>query len=205
VLVKAQGFQAQVLQNVVLTVGQIATLDIQLQIGDVNAELTVSGVHALIETERTQQSDTIEHRQIANLPNLSRNFTSYTFTLPGVADVASARVQQTRVAPVPTSGCSFGAGNGRSNYVSIDGGENDSGIGGLRVRNLSVEAVQEFQVNRNAFAAEYGFTSGTAINVVTRSGANILKGSGYIFYRSQKTAARDPLNTTGRKAVEQRV
>src|SRR4029434_1230071 len=148
---------------------------------------------------------TVERRQIATLPNLSRNFTSYIFTLPGIADVSAARVQQTRVAPVPTSGFSAGGGNGRGNDVSIDGGENDSGIGSLRIRNLSVEAVQEFQVNRNGYAAEYGFTAGTAINVVTRGGTNAFHGSGYVFYRSQKTAARDPLNATGKKAFEQRI
>src|SRR4051794_30627554 len=106
------------------------------------------------------------------LPNLSRNFTSYISTLPGVADVSAARAQQARVIAIPTSGFSVGAGNGRSNYVSIDGGENDSGTGNLRIRNLSVEAVQEFQVNQNSFAAEYGFTASTAINVVTRTGTN---------------------------------
>src|SRR6185369_14432977 len=132
-------------------------------------------------------------------------FTSYIFTLPGVADVAAARAQQTRVAPVPTSGFSVGAGNGRTNYISIDGGENDSGAGSLRVRNLSIEAVQEFQVNRNAFSAEYGFTAGTAVNVVTRGGNNVYHGSGYFFYRSEKTAASDPLNTTGQKAYERRL
>jgi hypothetical protein len=106
---------------------------------------------------------------------------------------------------VPTSGFSVGAGNGRSNYISIDGGENDSGIGSLRIRNLSVEAVQEFQVNRNAYAAEYGFSAGTAINVVTHGGTNAFHGTGYVFYRSQKTAARDPLNASSKKAFEQRI
>jgi hypothetical protein len=205
VQVEAQGFQQQVMRRLVLTVGQIAVRDIQLQISLVRAELSVSVAPVLVDTERTQQSDTIERRQIETLPNLSRNFTSYIFTLPGVADVSAARVQQTRVAAVPTSGFSVGAGNGRSNYVSIDGGENDSGVGSLRIRNLSVEAVQEFQVNRNAFSAEYGFTAGTAVNVVTRGGTNAFHGTGYSFYRSQKTSARDPLNTTGEKAFEQRI
>jgi hypothetical protein len=189
----------------VLTVGQVGVYDIQLQVSQIKEAVKVTAAPTLAETERTQQSDTIERRQVATLPNLSRNFTSYIFTLPGVSDVAAARVQQTRVAPVPTSGFSVGSGNGRSNYVSIDGGENDSGVGSLRVRNLSIEAVQEFQVNRNAFGAEYGFTAGTAVNVVTRSGANTFHGSGYGFYRTQKTAARDPLNTTGQKAFEQRI
>jgi hypothetical protein len=203
--VEAGGFQPLVLQRVVLTVGEVAVRDVELRVSQLDVAVSVSAAPPLVEPERTQQSDTIESRQIASLPNLSRSFTSYIFTLPGVSDVAAARVQQSRAIAIPTSGFSVGAGNGRSNYVSIDGGENDSGTGNLRIRNLSVEAVQEFQVNRNAFTAEYGFTAGTAVNVVTRGGTNTFRGSGYLFYRSQKMAARDPLNTTGRRAFEQRI
>ena len=203
--VEDTGFKPQVLQALVLTVGQIAVYNIRLQIGPIDEVVSVGVAPALVETERTQQSDTIERGQIENLPNLSRNFTSYVFTLPGVADVAAARVQQSRVLFVSTSGFSVGAANGRSNYISIDGGENDSGTGSLRIRNLSVEAVQEFQVNRNAYAAEYGFTASTALNVVTRGGTNSFHGSGYLFYRSQETSARDPLNATGKEAFEQRI
>ena len=203
--VAAPGFQSQVITHLVLTVGEIAVRDITLQVGQVSERMEISSAPMLVDPERTQQSDTVERGQITALPNLSRNFTSYIFTLPGVGDVGAARVQQTRVAPVPTSGFSVGAGNGRSNYVSIDGGENESGVGSLRIRNLSVEAVQEFQVNRNAFSAEYGFTSGTAINVVTLSGTNAYRGSGYVFYRSDKTSARDPLNASGKAAFEQRI
>src|SRR5262245_50701512 len=161
----ASGFESQVLQEVVVTVGQVGVYDIRLQISPYTEKVSVGTALTHVETERTQQSDTVERSQIATLPNLSRNLTSYIFTLPGVADVAAARVQQSRVTAIPTSGFSVGAGNGRSNYVSIDGGENDSGTGSLRIRNLSVEAVQEFQVNRSAYAAEYGFSTGTAVNV----------------------------------------
>ncbi len=163
--ISAKGFGSQIVSGAVLTIGQIAVRDFQLQIGQVEEKIEVGQATPLIDIERTQQSDTVERRQIETLPNFSRNFTSYIFTLPGVADVAAASVQQSRVIPIATSGFSVGAGNGRSNYVSIDGGENDSGTGNLRIRNLSVEAVQEFQVNRNAYAAEYGFTAGTAVNV----------------------------------------
>jgi hypothetical protein len=203
--VEATGFQTQVLQKVSLTVGQVMLYDIKLQVGQFQEEVSVGAAPTQIETARTQQSDTIERGQIANLPNLSRNFTAYVFTLSGVVDTEAARVQQTRVVALRTSSFSVGGSNGRSNYISIDGGENDSGTGSLRVRNLSVEAVQEFQVNLNAFAAEYGFTSGTAVNVVTRGGTNKFHGSGYVFYRSEKTAARDPLNLSGQKALERRV
>lgn len=203
--VDVAGFKPQVLLKLALTVGQIAVYDIRLQVGPINEVVSIDAAPALVDTERTQQSDTIERKQIDSLPNPSRNFTAYVFTLPGVADVAAARVQQSRILFVPTSGFSVGAANGRSNYISIDGGENDSGTGSLRIRNLSVEAVQEFQVNRNAYAAEYGFTASTALNVVTRSGTNTLHGSAYLFYRSQKTSARDPLNSTGNEAPEERI
>ena len=203
--VDAAGFQSQVLQKITLSVGQIQIQDVTLEVSQVNEAVRIVAEPPLVDTERTQQSAMIERRPIDTLPNLSRNFTSYVFTLPGITDVGAARVQQTRVAPTPNSGFSVGGGNGRFNYVSIDGGENDSGAGGIRIRNLSVEAVQEFQVNQNAYAAEYGFSAGSVINVITRSGANTFHGSGYLFYRSEKTAARDPLNTTGTKAPEQRV
>ena len=144
--VEAGGFQPLVLSGVVVTVGQIDVRDFTLKVREVNEAVTIKATPTLAETQRSQQSATIEREQIANLPNLSRNFTSYIFTLPGITDVAAARVQQTRVAPTPNSGFSAGGGNGRGNYVSIDGGENDSGVGSLRIRNLSVEAVREFQV-----------------------------------------------------------
>jgi hypothetical protein len=202
--VSSAGFQTQVLTRNRYR-GTDCGRDVQLLVGPVQEVVEVGDITTLADVARTHQSETVERSQIATLPNLSRNLTSYIFTLPGVADVSAARVQQTRVAPVPTSGFSVGSGNGRTNYFSIDGGENESGIGSLRVRNMSVEAVQEFQVNRNAFSAEYGFTAGTSVNVITRSGTNDLHGSGYVFYRSQRTAARDPLNTIGIKPFEQRV
>jgi len=203
--VDAAGFRSQILRNLTLSIGQIQVRNVALAVSEINEAVRIVAEPILVDTERTQQSAIIERRLIDTLPNLSRNFTSYVFTLPGITDVAAARVQQTRVATTPNSGFSVGGGNGRFNYVSIDGGENDSGAGSLRIRNLSIEAVQEFQVNQNAYAAEYGFSAGTAINVVTRSGSNAFLGSGYLFYRSEKMAARDPLNTTGEKAPEQRV
>src|SRR5689334_5294993 len=92
VRVTADGFRPETLPRVVLTVGQIQVQDIKIQVSDIKEAVNVNDSSALVETERTQQSDTIERRQLTNLPNLSRNLTSYILTLPGVADVAAARV-----------------------------------------------------------------------------------------------------------------
>ncbi|MGH9850767.1 MAG: TonB-dependent receptor domain-containing protein, partial [Blastocatellia bacterium] len=204
--VEAEGFRTQVIQNVVLTIGQVVVYDAQLQVGAVTNEVSITADAPLIEAERTQQANTIEQRLIASLPNLSRNFTDYIFTLPGAVSNSVAFTQNAArsvARNVPTSGISIGGGNGRSNYITIDGGENEFGTGSLRIRNLSVEAVQEFQVNRNSFNAEYGFTASTAINVITKSGTNDLHGSGYVFYRSQKTSARNAFDFGHRKPFEQ--
>jgi hypothetical protein len=207
VTVEAQGFSKHYADGLTLTVGQVAVLDVKLEVGAMTNMVQVSSEVPLVETERTQQSNTIEQRQIAALPNISRSFTDYIFTLPGVADSSVAFTQNAArtLRNTPSSSISIGGGSGRGNYVTIDGGENESGSGSLRIRNMSVEAIQEFQVNRLGFNAEYGFTAGTAVNVVTKSGTNDLQGNAYLFYRSQKTSARNPLFFGSNKPYEQYV
>ncbi|MFN7946199.1 MAG: carboxypeptidase regulatory-like domain-containing protein [Blastocatellia bacterium] len=194
ITVEAPGFSRSVIRDAQLTVGQTATYDVQLQVGGVTNEITVTSAAPLIEVERTQQANTIESRQIQSLPNVSRDFTSYIFTLPGVSSSAAPRVQGGARFNFGSSGFSIGGSNGRNNLVTVDGGENEYGSGQLRYTNLSPEAVQEYQVNRNGSTAENGFTAGTAINVVTKSGTNNFHGSGYVYYRSQKTSGHNPVN-----------
>lgn len=188
--VQAQGFAKFLIQDAQLTVGQVATYAIKLDIAKVTNEVTVTSSVPLIEVERTQQSNTIETRQIQNLPNIGRDFTSYVFTLPGVASSNAPRIQAGSRFTFGSSGFSIGGSNGRSNLITVDGGENEYGSGQLRFA-ISPEAVQEFQVNRNSFNAEFGFTAGTAVNVVTKGGGNDYHGSAYLFYRSDKTSASE--------------
>ena len=188
--VNATGFSKQLVKDINLTVGQVAEYGVKLQIGGVAGEVTISSEGPLIETERTQQSNTIESKQIQSLPNIGRDFTSYVFTLPGVSSSTAPRVQGGGRFTFGTSGFSIGGSNGRGNLTTVDGGENEYGSGQLRFA-ISPEAVQEFQVNRNSFNAEFGFTAGTALNAVTRSGTNNYHGSLYTYFRSDKTSARE--------------
>jgi Carboxypeptidase regulatory-like domain len=205
ITVEAQGFAQYLVKGVELTVGQTANLDISLQVAGVKTEVVVTTSAPLIEIERTQQANTIERRQVENLPNIGRQFTSYVYTLPGVANSNAPRVQgASRFSGFASSGFSIGGSNGRNNLVTVDGGENEYGSGQLRF-DISPEAIQEFQVNRNSFAAEFGFTAGTAVNVVLKSGTNNFHGSAYIFYRSQKTSARDPFDFNEKKPYDQQV
>jgi len=207
ITVEARGFSQYLIKDVQLTVGQTATFDIKLEVAGVRTEMVVTTSAPLIEIERTQQANTIESRQVENLPNVGRNFQNYVYTLPGVSSSNAPRAQLAgRITGFNTSGFSIGGSNGRNNLITVDGGENEYGSGNVRF-DISPEAIQEFQVNRNSFTAEFGFTAGTAVNIVTKSGTNQFHGSGYLFYRSQKTSARDPFdfNPTGKKSFTQQV
>ncbi|MBZ5705830.1 MAG: TonB-dependent receptor [Acidobacteriia bacterium] len=201
--VEAKGF-AKAAGSVSLTVGQIANYDIHMEIGSMSATVEVSGEAALVQTEQTQQANTIGERQVIDLPNLARDFTGSVFTLPGVSKSEAPRAQNPGFSGFQSSGFSIGGSNGRNNLVTIDGGENDYGSGQLRTPHTPVDSIQEFQVNRSSFAAEFGFTSGTAVNIVTRTGTNEFHGSVYAFFRNQSTdAANYFAPETGSKATEQ--
>jgi hypothetical protein len=90
----------------------------------------------LIETERTQQSNTINEQSVRNLPINRRDYLTYSLLAPGVSDSNSFRVKQT-----PDSGLSFYGSNGRGNNISVDGGESNDAGGGVRPT-VGQEAVQ---------------------------------------------------------------
>src|ERR1700752_2804438 len=193
--IDAQGFKKVVNENVQLSVGQTRVYDVQLSPGTVTEQVAVTGDVPLLEVERTQQANTISTRQVENLPNVGRTFQNYVYTLPGVASSTAPRTQlASRITAFQSSGFSIGGSNGRNNLITVDGGENELGSGTVRY-DVSTEAIQEFQVNRNSFSAEFGFTAGTAVNIVTKSGTNRFHGSGFIFYRSDATSARNPFDT----------
>ncbi|HWO00774.1 MAG TPA: carboxypeptidase regulatory-like domain-containing protein [Blastocatellia bacterium] len=201
VRIEAQGFEAAVIPKLEVTVGSTSVYDVELQPGGVKAQVEITTEAPVIEPERTQQSNTISKLQIENFPNTGRDFTSYVYTVPGVSNSQAPRAQGGSRFTFDTSGFSIGGSNGRNNLVTVDGGENEYGSGQLRFA-ISPDSIQEFQVNRNSFSAEFGFTAGTAINVVTKSGTNDFHGSGYFFYRSQTTSARSPFDFNKEKPLD---
>lgn len=193
--IEARGFGKAFNDSVQLTVGQSLVFDVQLSTSSISAQVAITGDLPLIEIERTQQANTIDTQQVENLPNVGRTFQNYVYTLPGVSSSNAPRVQfASRVTGFQTSGFSIGGSNGRNNLITVDGGENELGSGTVRY-DVSTEAIQEFQVNRNSFSAEFGFTAGTAVNIITKSGTNGFHGSGFFYYRSDATSARNAFDT----------
>jgi hypothetical protein len=197
VQVLATGFEKSIAKGVVITVGQIVIYDAHLQVGATSVVVEVTYNSApLIEVEQTQQANTVNERQVTNLPNVSRSFIASIYTLPGVSNSNAPPIQDPNIGTgYLSSGFSVGGSNGRANLFTIDGGENDFGSGALRVNNVPLDSVQEFQVNRNSFAAEFGFTSGTAINIITKSGTNRFHGSAYGYFHDNNTDGANFFNS----------
>jgi hypothetical protein len=192
VKVEASGFASNTTNNVELQVGQQLALDKVLTVGSVGVVVDVlQNEEILVDTERTQQSSVITSRQIENLPINRRNFLDFALLTPGVTD--SDNINDTtdaRVAQTPQSGLSFGGNNGRGNSITVDGSTADTPSGGARDV-VSQEAVQEFQVNRNAYNAEFGGSSGGIVNIVSKTGGNDFHGSAFGFFRDKRFDARN--------------
>ncbi len=198
ITVEVPGFSKAVADNVELTVGATVVYDIGLEVGEVHEVLQVTTEAPLVDTSQSQQANTVDTRQVDNLPNVSQNFLQAIYTLPGVVSSAAPAVQDSNLGTgFLSSGFSVGGSNGRNNLFTIDGGENDFGSGALRVNHVPLDSIQEYQVNRNSFGAEFGFTVGTAINIVTKSGSDKAHGSVYGYFHNESTDAVNYFNSFG--------
>ena len=192
VIVEHSGFQAEVANGVVLTVGQTLIFDFHLKLAGMSSQVEVSSAPPIVETERASQANTLTQEYIADLPIDRRDYLTFTLLMPGVSDSTRlAENQDFRVKQTPQSGLSFYGSNGRGNSVTVDGGEANDDSGGVRL-NLSQEAVQEFEINRSNYTAELGGASGATINIVSKSGTNKVGGSLYGFFRNDALDAADP-------------
>ena len=127
--------------------------------------VNVSAAAELVETTRTSTTDTIGQTRIDNLPINGRNYINFALT-----DSQVLRDNAPSIGAAPTSGLNISGQRARSNLVNVDGANAiDNSTNGVR-STVSQEAVQEFQIISNSYAAEYGQASGGVINIITRSG-----------------------------------
>jgi hypothetical protein len=178
-------------RKIVLTVGQIADLRIALSLGAIQESVQVIGRSAVeIETSKSDLSAVVNQEQLAELPVLNRGFVGLAQLLPGGGP---ARTGDGRFG-IATS---FGGTNVRSMYsMQIDGGIMDHPIYGFAIVNVSQDAVQEFRVLRNQFDAEFSRAGTAVVNVITRSGANDMRGQVSYFGRDDKLNAKNAFART---------
>jgi outer membrane receptor protein involved in Fe transport len=190
VTVTSPGFNKLIESNIILTIGEQAQLLLSLPIGAADQVVTVSSGADIIETERSSQSTTVDQLRIENLPTNGRNYIGFTLTNSQIARDAAPSI-----GAIPTSGLNFGGVRARSNSINIDGADAGDYISGGTRTTVSQDAVQEFQIITNGFAAEYGRASGGVVNIVTKSGTNTTHGSAYGFLRNRNIQATNPFST----------
>jgi outer membrane receptor protein involved in Fe transport len=184
-----QGFRTANL-SVPVTVGASVNVNVKLEIAGVAAELvTVTAESPAINTVNAEIATTISESQIRELPTITRNV----YDLVGVAG---------NVTPDDASGRGTGfAINGlrsASTNILLDGSANNDEFTATVGQAVPLDSVQEFSVVTGNFSAQYGRASGGVVNVVTKTGTNSFRGTGYEFYRDDKLAT----NTFDNKANE---
>lgn len=191
--VTAQGFTEKILEGIVVRVGDTVVLPVVLEVGGIATQIEVRPDP--VDPERTQQAATVTLRQIRQLPINRRNYLDLAILSPAVIETTSL-VEDVSYRPSgsPHSGLSFGGGNGRGNGFYIDGVENYNNSGGVRL-NLTQEMIEEFQINRNSYSAEFGNATGGVVNIVSRSGANGWHGNAFGFLRHRHVQARNYFDT----------
>jgi len=191
VRVEQPGFALYQQVAVQLSLGQTVYLDIALAPASESASVLVSAQPSMMDTSQTSVVSSIDQERIEELPVRNRNYLDFVLLSPGVS-TAPAASSSGGAAPLSGSGFTFGGLRMRSNNVSIDGLDNNDEYSGSSRTELSPEIVQEFQVVNNGLSAESGGASGGSINVVTRSGTNIVHGDAFIFAQDGLLDAREP-------------
>ncbi|MEO6549180.1 MAG: TonB-dependent receptor [Ferruginibacter sp.] len=174
------GFKEKIENDIILELGQNTSIDFKLEAASVNLEtVVVTAKSSIFDNQRTGASTNISSRQLRQLPTISRSADDFTRLTPS----ASATY----------NGTSFAGRNGQYNNYSLDGAvfNNPFGLdaptpgGQAGAQPISLDAIDQIQVNVAPYdVTQAGFT-GAGINTVTKSGTNTFGGTAYGFYRNQ--------------------
>src|SRR5437879_4517327 len=173
------------------SLGHTVHLDIVLAPSSASEHVTVNAQTSSLDPSQSSVVSSVDQERIEELPVRSRNYLDFVLLAPGVSSspIASGVSGST---PLIGSGFTFGGLRSRSNNLSIDGLDNNDEYTGSSRTELSPEIVQEFQVVNNGLSAESGGASGGSINVITRSGTNIIHGDAFLFAQDGGLNAREP-------------
>src|SRR5215471_3365752 len=199
VIGERMGFRREVRRGIDLVVAQEAVVDLTLQIGNLEQQVTVTEDAPLVNTTLASTSGFISEAQVKDLPLNGRSFdqlitlnvattNNSSNTLNNSSwngfSVAGKRPETNRFL---LNGIDWIGGNATSQYIT------PYGVSGQL---LGVEAVREFNLISNTYGAEYGKRAGGTVNIVTTSGANILHGDVFEYLRNSAFDARNFFDQT---------
>ncbi len=189
--VELAGFTKIRRTGITLAINQNAVVDVALQTGGVTETVTVTADASILNTTNSEVGVRFDQKRVAELPVInSRDVFSLALSAPGVSQLASGQ-------SAFAAGTNF-AVNGmrpRSNNFMIDGQDsNDPSVTGRQQPLNNTDIIQEMRLITNQFAAEYGRAAGSVVNVITKSGTNQFRGSGFVFHNNNDVNARTNLD-----------
>jgi hypothetical protein len=191
VTVSREGFGNEQRDNIMLRSGETATLRVKLLVGTQAAEVTVYGTTEGVRAD-PQIGVRLDSTRIDETPILGRKVT----TLP-LLNAAFRQAKGTGDLFVNATYFVTGAGGRRQTTVTLDGANNDEAWGRqTMIATVPIGAIQEMTLLTNAFSAEYGWTSGPALNIVTKSGTNALDGE-LLYMNRPGSGQADRFSTSG--------
>jgi Carboxypeptidase regulatory-like domain/TonB dependent receptor len=189
--VEKNGFKRVARPAVIIEVGQAARIDITLQVGDMTQTIEVTSETPLLQAETSSLGQVIEERKVNELPLNGRNVFNLVALAPSVVPQGGAN-------GTPVGENPFGWGNyqingsfGNESAQYLDGQPLNIGYINLPVLIPTQDSIQEFKVQTSNLGADWGKFSGGVINLVTKSGSNVLHGEAYEYLRNKVLNAND--------------
>jgi hypothetical protein len=185
------GFSLGIHRGIILQIDETTVVDVTLKPGPVTESIEVQSAASLLQTQSSGRGQVIDQHKIAELPLNGRDYNQLAHLSPGVLPATP------RLNSIGFKGA-FNVNGNRvfSNVFQLDGVDNVSYSNSFRGENVqlvqpSIEALQEFKIQTNAYSAEYGRGSGAVINATIKSGTNTLRGSVYDFFRNDALDANN--------------
>jgi hypothetical protein len=193
---QATGFKRFVQRNVVLTASTAASYDVHLELGAVEQTVEVSAAAVLLDTQSADNAATLSTEMLAQLPTSTRSPLNFVYAFAGTTE---GPFGNTASSTTDQNFSTFGMMGGRSGNTEIllDGAPATAvDWGGLMV-SPTIDAVQEMQVIRNTYDAQYGRSGGGVVSIVSKSGTNKFHGTGYECFRNDNLDANTWSNNRG--------
>jgi hypothetical protein len=193
VAAELQGFKKGRKSGYVLVADGRLTADFTLEVGAFSEVVQVTVQAETVNTVSGELARTVDRAQVQDLALNGRNYMQMVTLVPG-----APLVDTTAPLDIMTGlGINTTVNGSRTNasLLTVDGGFNmDAGSNNSQISNVGIDFIDQVSVKTSNFSAEYGRNSGAAINVVTRSGSNVFKGSAFEYMRRDRWDNNDYFN-----------
>jgi hypothetical protein len=183
VRVEANGFQTAVHPALSLSLGQTASLDIALTLGQLSQQVVVTAGDEVLQTQTTEVGTLLEASSIANLPLETRNYNQLTLLIPGSATISPASFN-TGLKTFNAARPNLNGNREQANYYLLDGMENTEFVDNNVAYSPNVDAIQQMSIVTNNPSAELGQFLGGVISVGLKSGTNQYHGDVFEYLRN---------------------